>query len=120
MKAVKLVADSLPPYSQQSLLEKEHSLQEQVDELRTNLASLEQSRTIKEKTVSDSKKEISRIGKELAAIGSGGAALDSVEQELRSAVSAYCVYVWKQAREERNVILEKNSRIQPGFELGTF
>ena len=58
-----------------------------MDELRTNLASLEQSRTIKEKTVADNRKEINRIGRELATIGSGGAALDSVEQELHSAVS---------------------------------
>ena len=69
------------------MLEKERSLQEQVDELRTNLASLEQSRTIKEKTASDSRKKISEIGRELATIGSGGAALHSAEQELHSAVS---------------------------------
>ena len=57
-----------------------------MDELRTNLASLEQSKSIKEKTAVDSKKKISEIGRELSAIGSGGAALDSVEQELHSAV----------------------------------
>ena len=31
----------------------------------------------------------------------------------------YYYYAWIQTREERSIILEKNSRIQPEFELGT-
>ena len=79
---------------QHSLLEKERSLQEQMDELRTNLASLNQARSIKEKMTADDRKKISEIGRELAAIGSGGAALDSAEQELHSAVSECLVHIF--------------------------
>jgi len=43
---------------------------------------------MKEKTVQENRRKMAEISRELASLGSGGSALDSIEQELRSAVSS--------------------------------
>ena len=75
-------------HNQEEYLKKERGLEERLRDLRTNLTQLEQSRKMKEKTVQENRRKMAEISRELASLGSGGSALDSIEQDLRSAVSS--------------------------------
>ncbi len=87
----------VPTHSQHSYVEKEQSLQAELDKLRTNLAQLEQSKKMKENAAREQRAKVKEIARELTSLGSGGAALEGVEQELRSAVSdRYSVHVYMQ------------------------
>ena len=62
-------------------------MQQELDQLRTNLAKIEESVEMKNKTARESRLHMVEITKQLANIGSGAAALEGVEQELSDAVS---------------------------------
>ena len=77
---------------QEKYIENERKLQDQLNELRTNLAQLGESKRMKQKNIEENTMNVAEIRRELTVIGSGGAALEGVEQELQRAVSV-CVCV---------------------------
>ena len=78
-----------PP--QQAFVDREQKLQEQLNELRTNLAKLTESKRMNETSIQDNKRGVAEIKRELHAIGMGGAALEEVDRQLQTAVSSHPV-----------------------------
>ena len=71
-------------------MHQEREAQQELDQLRTNLAKIEESVEMKSNTARDSRKRVKEITDMLADIGSGASELVGIEQDLHSAVSV-CV-----------------------------
>ena len=72
---------------QQSYLDKEHRLEEQLNELQTNLAQLTAAKSMKRESIEDDKRSLTEIKQELGVIRKGGEELEEVERQLKQAVS---------------------------------